>query len=205
MAITTEMIKTLRETTGAGILDCRKALEQSNGDMNAAMDFLREKGLATATKRSGRLASEGVVELYSHGNGRVGVMVELNCETDFVGRSETFRGLAHEIALQIAASAPQYILEADIPTEVIEREIKIATAKAKEEGKPDAVLPRILEGSVKKFKDEFVLMNQPYIREEGITVQELVNQKIAALGENIIIRRFARWALGETTAEVAEE
>jgi elongation factor Ts len=205
MAITTEMIKSLRETTGAGILDCRKALEQSNGDMNAAMEFLREKGLATATKRSGRQASEGVVELYSHGNGRVGVMVELNAESDFVGRSEKFRTLAHEIALQIAAAAPQYILESDIPADVIERETRIATAKAKEDGKPDAILPKIVEGSLKKFKDEFVLMQQPYIREESITVQELVNQNVAALGENIIIRRFARWALGETTAESAVE
>lgn len=204
MEITTEMIKSLRETTGAGILDCRKALEQSNGDMKAAMDFLREKGLATATKRSGRAASEGVVELYSHGNGRVGVMVEVNCETDFVGRSQAFRTLAHELALQIAASSPEFILEADIPAEVIERETRIATAKAKEEGKPEAILPRIVEGAVKKYMTEFVLMNQPYIRDESITVQELVNQNIAALGENIIIRRFARWGLGEMTAEVTE-
>jgi len=204
MEITTEMIKSLRETTGAGILDCRKALEQSNGDVKAAMDFLREKGLATATKRSGRTASEGVVELYSHGNGRVGVMVEVNCETDFVGRSQAFRTLAHELALQIAASSPEFILEADIPAEVIERETRIATAKAKEEGKPEAILPRIVEGAVKKYKTEFVLMNQPYIRDESITVQELVNQNIASLGENIIIRRFARWGLGETTADVTE-
>lgn len=205
MAITTEMIKTLRETTGAGILDCRKALEQSNGDMEKAMEFLREKGLATATKRSARQASEGVVELYSHGNGRVGVMLELNSESDFVGRSEKFRNLAHELALQIAATSPQFVLESDIPAEVIERETRIATAKAKEEGKPEAVLPRIIEGSLKKFKDEFVLMNQPYIRDESMTVQELVNQTIAALGENIVVRRFARWALGETTAEGTEE
>ena len=205
MAITTEMIKTLRETTGAGILDCRKALEQSNGDMEAAMDFLREKGLATATKRSARQASEGVIELYSHGNGRVGVMVELNCESDFVGRSEAFRTLAHELALQIAATSPQFVFEADIPAEVIERETKIATAKAKEEGKPDAILPKIIEGSIKKFKDEFVLMNQAYIRDEGITVQDLVNQNVASMGENIIIRRFTRWALGETTSEESEE
>ncbi len=205
MAITTEMIKTLRETTGAGILDCRKALEQSNGDMEKAMEFLREKGLATATKRSARQASEGVVELYSHGNGRVGVMLELNSESDFVGRSEKFRNLAHELALQIAATSPQFVLESDIPADVIERETRIATAKAKEEGKPEAVLPRIIEGSLKKFKDEFVLMNQPYIRDESLTVQELVNQTIAALGENIVVRRFARWALGETTAEGTEE
>jgi elongation factor Ts len=205
MAITTEMIKKLRESTGAGILDCRKALEQSNGDMNSALDFLREKGLATATKRSARQASEGVVELYSHGNGRVGVMVELNSESDFVGRSEVFRTLAHEIALQIAATSPEFVAEADIPASVIERETKIATAKAKEDGKPDAILPKIIEGSIKKFKDEFVLLNQTYIRDESITVQELINQNIAALGENIIVRRFARWALGETTTETSEE
>jgi elongation factor Ts len=205
MAITTEMIKTLRESTGAGFLDCRKALEQSDGDMAKALDFLREKGLATATKRSGRQASEGVLELYTHGNGRVGVMVEVNCESDFVGRSAAFRELAHEIALQIAATSPDYISEADVPASVIEHETMIATAKAKEEGKPDSVLPRIVEGSLKKFKDEFVLMNQPYIRDETITVQELVNQKIAAIGENIIVRRFQRWALGQTTAEAAEE
>jgi elongation factor Ts len=173
--------------------------------MQSAMEYLREKGLATATKRSGRQASEGVVELYTHGNGRVGVMVELNCESDFVGRSEKFRFLAHEIALQIAAASPLYVLESDIPAEVIESETRIATAKAKEDGKPDAILPRIIEGSLKKYKDEFVLMLQPYIRDESINVQELVNQNIAALGENIIIRRFARWALGETTAETAVE
>jgi elongation factor Ts len=205
MAITTEMIKTLREATGAGFLDCRKALEQSDGDMNAAMDFLRQKGLATATKRSARQASEGVLELYTHGNGRVGVMVEVNCESDFVGRSDTFRELAHEIALQIAATNPDYVTEADVPDSVIEHETMIATAKAKEEGKPDGVIPRIVEGSLKKFKDEFVLMNQPYIRDESLTVQDLMNQKIAALGENIVVRRFQRWSLGETTASTEEE
>jgi elongation factor Ts len=204
MAITTDMIKQLREATGAGILDCRKGLEQSDGDLNKALDFLREKGLATAAKRSTRQASEGVVELYSHGNGRVGVMVELNSETDFVGRSEKFRTLAHELALQVAATAPQYIKEEDIPAEVIERETKVAIAKAKEDGKPEAILPRIIEGSINKFKDEFVLLRQPYIRDESMTVQQLVNQAVVVLGENIIIRRFARWSLGETTAEEGE-
>ncbi|HWQ45504.1 MAG TPA: translation elongation factor Ts [Longilinea sp.] len=199
MAITTEQIKQLRETTGAGILDCRKALEQSNGDLKAAIDFLREKGLAMAAKRSDRKASEGVVELYSHGNGRVGVMVELNSETDFVGRSEAFRHLAHELALQIAASSPIYIREEDIPTSEIEHETKIAEAKAREEGKPEAILPRIVEGSITKFKDETVLLRQPYIRDESITIQQLVNQTVVALGENVVIRRFARWALGETS------
>lgn len=205
MAITTDMIKSLREATGAGFLDCRKALEQSDGDMAKALDFLREKGLATASKRSGRQASEGVIELYSHGNGRVGVMVEVNCESDFVGRSEAFRELAHEIALQIAATNPDYISDADIPESVIEHETMIATAKAKEEGKSDTVIPRIIEGSLKKFKDEFVLMDQQYIRDESITVQELINQKIAAIGENIVVRRYQRWSLGETTTEESEE
>ncbi|NTU74737.1 MAG: translation elongation factor Ts [Anaerolineaceae bacterium] len=201
MAITTEMIKQLREQTGAGVLDCRKALEQSNGDLSKALDHLREKGLATATKRSDRTAAEGVIEIYSHGNGRVGVMVELNCETDFVGRSEQFRNLAHELALQIAAANPSYIKEEEIPADVIEHEEKIAKAKAREEGKPDAILPRIVEGAIKKFKDENVLMNQPYIRDESITIQKMINQTIVALGENIVIRRYSRWALGENSSK----
>lgn len=200
MAITTEMVKQLREKTGAGVLDCRKALETSNGDMEKALDFLREKGLATAAKRADRTASEGVIELYSHGNGRVGVMIELNSETDFVGRSEAFRNLAHELALQIAATSPLYISEEEIPAEVLERETKVATAKAKEDGKPDAILPKIVEGSLNKFKDEVVLLRQPYIRDESMTVQQFINQNIVALGENVVVRRFVRWALGETSA-----
>ena len=199
MAITTEQIKELREKTGAGILDCRKALEDTNGDLKLALDVLREKGLATATKRSGRVAAEGVVELYSHGNGRVGVMVELNCETDFVGRSEAFRTLAHELALQIAAASPLYIAEADIPAEVLQHEEKIAAAKAREDGKPEAIIPRIVEGTIKKYKEEFVLLNQAYIRDESLTVQDLMNQNVAAMGEHVVIRRFARWALGEAS------
>ena len=204
MAISTEDIKKLRESTGAGILDCRKALESADGDVNKALDFLREKGLAKAAKRASRNASEGVVELYNHGNGRVGVMVEVNVETDFVGRSEVFRTLAHEIALQIAATSPEYIREEDIPQEVLDKEAQIATAKAREDGKPDAILPRIVEGTLEKFKNEVVLMRQPYIRNEDITVQQLINEKVVALGENIVLRRFARWALGETTAEEEE-
>jgi elongation factor Ts len=198
MAITTEQIKELREATGAGILDCRKALEQANGDFDKAVDFLREKGLATAAKRSDREASEGTVELYSHGNGRVGVMVEVNCETDFVARSEAFRTFAHEIALQIAAAAPRYLRPEDIPAEVYEHEREIARARAREEGKPEAIIERIVEGRIEKFKDEVCLLRQPYIRDENITVEKLLLQNIAAIGENIIIRRFARWELGES-------
>lgn len=201
MEISTELIKELRKETGAGILDCRKTLEEAQGDLDKAKDLLREKGLATASKRAGRKASEGVVELYSHGNGRVGVMVEVNCETDFVGRSEDFRKLAHEIALQIAATSPLYISEEDIPAEVLKKEEEIATARAREEDKPDTIIPRIVEGYLNKYKDEFVLLRQQYIRDEALTVQDLLLQSISAIGENIVIRRFARYELGETSTE----
>jgi elongation factor Ts len=204
MAISTEDIKKLRESTGAGILDCRKALEDAGGDLNKALDFLREKGLAKAAKRSSRNASEGVVELYTHGNGRVGVMVEVNVETDFVGRSPVFRELAHELALQIAASSPEYLKEEDIPQVVLDKEVQIAKAKAKEDGKPEAIIPKIVDGTLEKFKNEVVLLRQPYIRNEEITIQQLINEKVVALGENIVIRRFARWALGETTSDDEE-
>jgi elongation factor Ts len=197
MTITTEQIKELREATGAGILDCRKALEQANGDFEKAVDALREKGLAKAAKRADKEASEGVIELYTHGNGRVGVMVEINCETDFVGRSEDFRRFAHEVALQIAAAAPGYIREEDIPAEVLERERDIAAARAREEGKPDAVVPRIVDGRLEKFKDEAVLLRQAYIRDEGITIEKMLQELVVKTGENLVIRRFERWELGE--------
>jgi elongation factor Ts len=200
MAITTEQIKELRAATGAGILDCRKALEQAEGDFDKAVDFLREKGLATAAKRADREASEGKVELYSHGGGRVGVMVEVNCETDFVARSDAFKTLAHEIALQIAASAPHYIRDTEIPEEVLEHERGIARARALEEGKPEAVLDRVIAGRIEKFKDEVCLLRQPYIRDESITIDQLIMQNVAAIGENILVRRFARWEVGEGLA-----
>jgi elongation factor Ts len=200
MEITTDMIKELRAATGAGVLECRKALEQASGDQKKALDFLREKGLATAAKRADREASQGMVELYSHGNGRVGVMVEVNCETDFVARSEQFRTFAHEIALQIAAAAPQYIKDEDIPADVLEHEAEIAKARARDEGKPENILDRIVEGRLTKFKDEVVLLRQAYIRDEQVTVEKLLLQNIAAIGESIVIRRFQRWELGESTA-----
>ncbi len=200
MAITTEQIKQLREATGAGILDCRKALEQADGNYDKAVDFLREKGLAQAAKRADRAASEGIIEVYSHGKGRVAVVVELNCESDFVAREESFRNLAHELALQVAASAPRWVKEEDIPADVLQHETDIATARAREEGKAEAVLPRIVEGAVKKFKDETVLMRQKYIRDESITIQDLFNQTVVALKENIVVRRFIRWELGEASS-----
>ena len=199
MQITIDMIKELREKTGCGIMDCRSALEKSNGDMDQAMQELREKGLKTAEKRADRVASEGRLEVYIHSEGRLVVMVELNCETDFVAKTASFKELAHEIALQIAAAQPVYISEADIPAEVIEAETAAVTERVRAEGKPEAIIPKIVEGYLKKFKDEKVLLNQKYIRDESKTVADLITDKISSLGENLIVRRFVRWALGETT------
>lgn len=201
MEITTEMIKQLRAATNAPMLDCRKALQEANGDFNKAVDWLREKGMATAAKRADRVASNGTVEMYSHGGGRVGVMVEINCETDFVARSEQFRTLAHEIALQIAASAPKYITADEIPAAELEHESEIARARAKEEGKPENILPKIVEGRVEKYKDEVCLLRQPYIRDESITIEKLILQNVAAIGENVVVRRFQRWELGESAGQ----
>ncbi len=205
MEITTEMIKQLREESGAGVLDCRKALQDSDGDFEKAKIILRDKGLATASKRADRATSEGMVELYSHGDGRVGVMVEVNCETDFVGRSEDFRAFAHEVALQIAGAYPLYVSENDIPEEVLKEQENKAAARAKEEGKPDTIVPRIVEGYLKKFKDENVLLNQQYIRDDSLTIQDLLNNTISKTGENIVIRRFARYTLGESSEMDEEE
>ena len=201
MEITTQMIKELRAATSAPMLDCRKALQEANGDFNKAVDWLREKGMATAAKRSDRQASNGIVEMYSHGGGRVGVMVEVNCETDFVARAEQFRNLAHEIALQIAASSPKYIKADEIPAAELEHEAGIARARAVEEGKPENVMAKIVEGRVEKYKDEVCLMRQTYIRDESLTVEKLILQNVVAIGESVIVRRFQRWELGEGTKE----
>ena len=201
MEITTQMIKELRAATSAPMLDCRKALQEANGDYQKAVDWLREKGMATAAKRSDRQASNGIVEMYSHGGGRVGVMVEVNCETDFVARAEQFRNLAHEIALQIAASSPKYVNADEIPAAELEHEAGIARARAVEEGKPENVMAKIVEGRVEKYKDEVCLLRQTYIRDETLTVEKLILQNIAAIGESVIVRRFQRWELGESTKE----
>jgi len=199
MVITADMIKALRAETSAGVLDCRKALQESNGDFQKAVEWLREKGMLTAANRSDRETSNGVVEMYSHGGGRVGVMVEVNCETDFVARSDQFRTLAHEIALQIAANSPKYVKAEDIPAAELEHETEKARARGKEEGKSGAVFDKIVEGILDKYKDEVCLLRQPYIRDETTTVEKLVMQNVAAIGENVIIRRFQRWELGEST------
>ena len=197
MAISAELIKDLRDTTGAGILDGRKALEETDGDLETAIVILREQGLADAAKRSGRETNAGMLELYSHGEGRVGVMVEVNCETDFVARTDEFRTFAHEIALQIAAASPRWLTEEEIPEAIIEEERAIAKKRAVDEGKPENVIDRIVEGRLAKFMDDTCLLRQPYIREESKTVEDLLKETIAGLGENISIRRFERWEAGE--------
>lgn len=205
MKITIDMIKDLREKTGCGIMDCRTALENAEGNFDKALAELREKGLKTAEKRADRVASEGRLEVYIHSEGRLVVMVEVNCETDFVAKTASFQELAHELALQIAAANPKYVSEADIPAEVIEGEINAVTERVRAEGKPEAIIPKIVDGYIKKFKDENVLLNQKYIRDESRTVSDIVNDKVSSLGENIIVRRFVRWALGETTKQAEPE
>ncbi len=201
MKITIDMIKDLREKTGCGIMDCRTALENAEGDFDKALTELREKGLKTAEKRADRVASEGRLEVYIHSEGRLVVMVEVNCETDFVAKTESFKELAHEIALQIAAAEPKYVSEADIPAEVIAAETQAVTDRVRAEGKPEAIIPKILDGYMTKFKNENVLLNQKYIRDDSRTVSDVINDKVSSLGENIIVRRFVRWALGETTRQ----
>lgn len=199
MNITAEQVKLLRVETGVGVMDCRNALVEAGGDFEKAREILRQRGLAKAAERADREALEGMIELYSHGDGRVGVMVEVNSETDFVARSPAFRAFAHEIALQVAAMAPRYVSEDDIPEEVLVEKREAARQQAIAEGKPEGVIERIIEGKLNKFKDEVCLLRQTYIRDEELTVKDLLLQTIASLGENVIIRRFERWELGENT------
>ncbi len=204
--ITTEMIKELRDATGCGVLDCRAALRETDGDFDKAGDYLRQKGLAKAAKRAEREASEGVIEVYSHAEGRLAVMVELNCETDFVGRSPEFLNLAHELALQVAAANPLYLTEDEIPQAALDHEQEIAAARAKEEGKPEKVVQMIVNGYLKKYKEETVLLNQAYIRDGSMTVQDLINEQVVKMGEKVVVRRFVRWELGaESGVEEAEQ
>ena len=197
MKITTEMVKDLRQATGAGVLDCKKALEAAGGDMKKAVTFLREKGLAAAAKKAHRAAKEGLIEAYIHAGGRIGALIELNCETDFVARTEEFRQLAHDLAMQVVAAKPVYLSPEDVPAEVLEAEKAIYRAQAEKEGKPAHVIDKIVEGKLEKFYQEVCLLKQPFIKDEDLTVQDLLTQMIAKVGENIVVRRFARFELGE--------
>ena len=200
MEITTAMVKELREATSAGVLDCRKALEACEGDFEGAVAHLREQGLAAVAKKSEREASEGVIETYAHSDlhgTRLGVMLELNCETDFVAKTDDFKTLAHDLALHIAFAAPKYLTRDDVPEADIESEKAEFRAQALEEGKPEKILDKIVDGKLEKFFQEGCLMGQPFVKDEEKTIQDLINDAIAKLGENIVLRRFARYGLGE--------
>jgi len=191
------MVKELREATGAGVLDCRKALETTGGNFEAAVAYLREKGLAEAAKKMDRAAREGLIEAYVHPGSRVGVILELNCETDFVARTEEFRRLAHDLTLHIAFANPRYVSREQVPAEVVEEERRIYRSQALEEGKPENVVDRIVAGKLEKFFQSVCLLEQPFVKDEDRTVEQVLKEHTALLGENIVVRRFVRYELGE--------
>jgi len=199
--ITANAVKALREKTGAGMMECKAALIEANGDENKAIEILRKKGIATATKKEGRVTAEGVVGAYIHMGGKVGVLVEINCESDFVARSEEFQQLVKDIAMHIAASAPRYVRREDVPEEVLNKEREILMEQLKNDpknaGKPEEVLKKIIEGRLNKFYEETVLLDQPFVKDPSKTVGELIIEKIASIKENISIRRFTRYKMGE--------
>lgn len=199
--ITTQMVKELRDRTQAGMMDCKKALQATGGDMEKAIDYLREKGLSAAAKKAGRVAAEGLVESYIHPGGRVGVLVEVNCETDFVAKTEEFQDLVRDVAMHIAAMKPAYVRREEVPQDAIEREKRVFAAAAREEGKPEAVIERIVTGRIEKYFSEACLLEQPFVKDGDQSVGELIQQKIAKLGENITVRRFARFERGEGVAQ----
>lgn len=197
MEITAEAVRELREKTGAGIMDCKKALSQNNGDLEKALTYLREKGLAAAAKKSSRIASEGLITAYIHSGGKVGVLLEVNCETDFVAKTEGFADLVKDIALHIAAMNPQYVRRAEVPTDVIDKEKAIFAVQAKESGKPENVIAKMVDGKIEKFYKESCLLEQAFVKNPDLTIEKLVIEAIAKLGENISVRRFTRYKVGE--------
>ncbi len=197
MAVDMNLLKDLRAKTQAGIADCKKALEECGNDMAKAVDYLREKGLSTAVKKSGRIASEGVVESYIHGNGRIGVLIEVNCETDFVARNAIFKQFVRDMAMQIAASQPLYITKEEVPQEALDREAAVLKAQALNEGKPEKVVEKIVQGRMSKYYEDFCLLEQSFVKEPELKVKDVLTQTIAKLNENIKIRRFVRYEMGE--------
>ncbi len=191
------MVKELRDKTNAGMMNCKEALSASEGNLEKAVEYLRKKGLSAATKRSSRAAKDGMVASYIHMNGKIGVIVEVNCETDFVAKTDNFRAMAKDIAMHIAAANPTYLKPDDIPEEVMERESSIYRDQALAEGKPEKIIDRIIDGKIKKFYEEVCLLNQKFVKDMDITIQTLVNNMIANTGENIVVRRFSRFQLGE--------
>lgn len=197
MAISAADVKTLREKTGAGMLDCKKALEEAGGDLTKAAALLREKGLSAAAGKAGRVATEGLVESYIHGGGRIGVLVEVNCETDFVAKTEPFKEFVRDIAMQIAAANPKFLRREDVPQDVLDAEKEILRNQALNEGKPANIVERMVEGRIKKYYEDNCLLEQSFVKDQDKTIATLLNEKIAAIGENISIRRFTRYELGE--------
>lgn len=190
-------VKTLRERTGAGMMDCKNALVECDGDMDKAVDYLREKGIAKAAKKAGRIATEGIVDSYIHMGGRVGVLLEVNCETDFVANGDMFRTLVHDIALQIAAANPQYVSKEEVPEEVLEKEKSILRAQALEEGKPEKIVDKMVEGRIKTFYEDNCLLNQKYVKDPSKTIEQVIIEATAQIGEKISVRRFVRYEMGE--------
>lgn len=197
MEITAAMVKELREKTGAGMMDCKKALTEAQGDMERAMDVLREKGLASAAKKAGRVASEGVVEAYIHAGGRIGVLVEVNSETDFVAKNAEFKAFVHDVAMHIAAAAPRYVRREEVPEEVVAHEREVLRAQTLNEGKPENIVDKIVDGRVDKFFKDICLLEQQFVKDSDKTVDQMLKETIAHIGENISIRRFARFVVGE--------
>jgi elongation factor Ts len=197
MAVSAQAVKELREKTGAGMLDCKKALEEANGDLTKASEILREKGLAAAAKKGDRIATEGVVESYIHAGGRIGVLVEVNCETDFVGKTDSFREFVRDIAMQIAATNPLYVGREEVPQEALDKEREILRNQALNEGKPAHIVDKMVEGRLSKYYEEYCLLEQAYIKDQDKTINALLNEKVATIGEKISIRRFVRYELGE--------
>lgn len=197
MAGSSQLVKELREKTGAGILDCQKALVENGNDIEKAVDYLRQKGLAAAAKKSGRETNQGLVHAYIHMGGKIGVLIEVNCETDFVARNEEFKAFVNDLALQIAAAKPLYVKRDDIPKDLLDKERVIYEGQAKEMGKPQAAWPKIVEGKLEKFCQESCLMEQSFIKDPAVTIKDLLAQKIAKIGENMNVRRFTRYQLGE--------
>lgn len=196
MSITAAMVKELRERTGVGMLDCKKALTETDGDIEKAIDLLREKGLSKAAKKSGRITAEGIVDSYIHG-GRIGVLIEVNTETDFVAKNDGFKQFVRDMAMQVAASKPQYVAIEDVPEEVVNKEKEILKHQVLNEGKPEKIVEKIVEGKIAKFYQETCLLEQPFIKDPDKTVKDLLNEKISKIGENIKIRRFVRYEVGE--------
>jgi len=197
VSITAAQVNELRKITGAGLMDCKKALTETNGDLEQAVDYLRKKGLAAASKKAGRAATEGAVGSYIHAGGKIGVLVEVNCETDFVARNDNFQAFVKDIAMHIAAASPQYVRREEVPAELLEREKEIYRAKARETGKPENIIEKIIEGQVNKFYAEICLMEQNFVKDPDKTVQQFLNETISSIGENMSVRRFARFVLGE--------